>query len=157
MHVFVFVLCLGKWYARKDIKNETKQETQDPARAKPLPVALISFSLHKLFVPLHVKKRGVISRDLGHSTQKKKADFASAGPADIEYQNSHCVLWPRSRDTKSTGKPASSNFCTDFWKWQDGNSLDDKIDDEIWTILGEYICHYDKEFANIFTEGYLLL
>ena len=34
-------------------------------------MALISFSLHKLFVPLHVKKRGVISRDLGYSTQEK--------------------------------------------------------------------------------------
>ena len=73
------------------------QDPQDPARVKPLPLAAISFYLHKLFVPLHVKKGGVISRDLGYSTQKKKADFASAGPADTEYQNSHCVLWPRSR------------------------------------------------------------
>ena len=26
-----------------------------------------------------------VSRDLGYSTQKKKADFESAGPADNEY------------------------------------------------------------------------
>jgi len=88
----------------------------DPARVKPLPLAAISFYLHKLFVPLHVKKRGVISRDLGYSTQKKKADFASADSADTEYQNSHCVLWPWSRDTVSTGKAASSQFCTGFSK-----------------------------------------
>ena len=93
-----------------------KGAAHDPARVKPLPLAAISFYLHKLFVPLHVKKGGVISRDLGYSTQKKKADFASAGPADIEYQNSHCVLWPRSRDTVSTGKAASSQFCTGFSK-----------------------------------------
>ena len=64
----------------------------DPARAKPPLEAPISFYLHKLFVPLHAKIGGVISHDLGYSTQKKKADFASAGPADIEYQNSGCVL-----------------------------------------------------------------
>ena len=53
-----------------------------------------------------------VSRDLGYSTQKKKADFASADSADTEYQNSGCVLYPRSRDTKSTGKPASSHIST---------------------------------------------
>jgi hypothetical protein len=84
----------------------------DPARAKPPLEAPISFYLHKLFVPLHVKIGGVISHDLGYSTQKKKADFASADSADVEYQNSGCVLYPRSRDTKSTGEPASSQFCT---------------------------------------------
>ena len=75
-------------------------------------MAAISFYLHTLFVPLHVKIGGVISRDLGHSTQKKKADFASADSADTEYQNSHCVLYPRSKDTNFTGKPASSLLLT---------------------------------------------
>ena len=90
----------------------------DPARAKPPPVAPISFYLHKLFVPLHAKIGGVISHDLGYSTQKKKADFASAGPADIEYQNSGCVLCLDREIQNPLVNLLRLTSVQDFQKWQ---------------------------------------
>ena len=81
-------------------------------------MAPISFYLHKLFVPLHAKIGGVISHDLGYSTQKKKADFASAGPVDIEYQNSGCVLCLDREIQNPLVNLLRLTSVQDFQKWQ---------------------------------------